>query len=109
MNDLISRSSLIKKLENVEVKIDYEALKNFVDVAKDEDVLETIITYAMWNTNEIVMKYIKEEPTVYDIDKVLKELESEARFYNSASNSDQCVRYGIKKAIGIVEDGGVNK
>lgn len=65
MNDLISRNSLIEKLENIEVKIDYEALKKLVDVAKDEDVLETIITYTMWTTNEIVMKYIKEEPVVY--------------------------------------------
>ena len=64
MNDLISRNSLIEKLENIEVKIDYEALKKLVDVAKDEDVLETIITYTMWTTNEIVMKYIKEEPLV---------------------------------------------
>ena len=67
MNDLISRNSLIEKLENIEVKIDYEALKKLVEVAKDEDVLETIITYTMWTTNEIVMGYIKEEPSVHDV------------------------------------------
>lgn len=64
MNDLISRKSLINNLNNIEVKIDYGALEKLVEVAKDEDVLETIITYAMWNTNEIVMKCIKEEPSV---------------------------------------------
>ena len=64
MNDLINRNSLIDKLENIKVEIDYGALQKLVDAAKDEDVLETIITYVMWNTNEIVMKYIKEEPPI---------------------------------------------
>lgn len=64
MNDLISRNSLIDKLEKIEVKIDYGELQKLIEVAKDEDILETIITYVMWNTNEIVMKYIKEEPSV---------------------------------------------
>lgn len=69
MNDLISRNSLIDKLENIEVEIDYGALQKLVEVAKDEDVLEIIITYAMWSTNEIVMKYIKEEPSVNVVKK----------------------------------------
>lgn len=64
MNDLISRKSLINKLENIEVVIDYGALQKLVEAAKDEDVLQTIMTYVMWNTNDIVMKYIKEEPSV---------------------------------------------
>lgn len=64
MSDLISRNALIEKLNSIGVKIDYDALKQLVDEAKDEDVLETIIKYVLWQTSEIALRYVKNAPTI---------------------------------------------
>ena len=75
MSDLISRSALIEELKNIEVTIDYEALKKLVNVAKDEDVLETIIKYVMWQSSEISMQHIETQPTVEEREVVHGEWE----------------------------------
>lgn len=64
MNDLISRSELIEEIKNIEVKIDYDALNKLVEDSKDEDTLETIIKYVMWQTSEIAMQHIENAPTI---------------------------------------------
>lgn len=95
MSDLISRSALIKALEEDKRSINSHVYGCINPC--DADDLEFELEWVIYN-----------QPTAYNVDKVVAELESEARFYNSASNSDQCVRYGIKKAIEIVRKDGVD-
>jgi Lar family restriction alleviation protein len=51
---------------------------------------------------------IKAWNTRVPMERIMERLESESRFYNSASDSDQYIRNGIKKAIEILkEEGGI--
>ena len=50
---------------------------------------------------------IKNQPTAYNPEEVVKQLEVKARFYNSASSIDQNIKTGVLLAIQIVKEGGV--
>ena len=90
MSDLISRSELIKHFEAIQQQ------ENVVG-------LEFIAT----------IDEIKEQPTAYDIDKVVERLEIERgtadRVYDLFNmNTDLGYALGLKKAIEIVKQGGIS-
>ena len=100
MSDLISRSELLNTISNM----------NF-DFGNDTDDTETII--------EMVSEVIKEQPTAYDIDKVVEELNqrkikllSYAEDYEKTGDFEQAEIYSqiaieYITAIEIVKQGGV--
>ena len=98
MSDLISRSELLSTISNM----------NF-DFGNDTDNTETII--------EMVSEVIKEQPTVYDIDKVVEEFEQKKeevqRMRNTCvalSDLEVCDIENVtyERAIEIVKQGGVS-
>lgn len=94
MSDLISRSELLSTISNMD----------FV-FGNDTDDTETII--------EMVSEVIKEQPTAYDIDNVVKELEENASRYTKkyitsyGNNGYRDVKaISVNRAIEIVKQGG---
>ena len=92
MSDLISRSELLKEIE----KYKFGAISNN---AEREYVKTTILNF------------IECQPTAYDIDKVVEELEIERKTANNTYNSfnmdvDLGRVFGLEKAIEIVKAGG---
>ena len=82
MSDLISRSELIKPFEKIQSQKDVTGLY-FVEIIDE----------------------IKEQPTVYNIDKVIEELEMEMK----ASSGYSAERVSaFSRAIEIVKQGGVS-
>ena len=82
MNDLISRSELIKVLK---------------DRATNEAIMGYMTAYDVTNS---IIDEVEEQPTAYDIDKVVEELESDERH-----TFDGCINK--RYAIEIVKHGGV--
>lgn len=91
----------------------------------DADEFIKKFSYAKANTVEenmmcaTVRRMVKEQPTAYDVDKVLEQLEEE-RDYSYASFGKYAEEYGVdeegdwhfeglKRAIEIVKGGGVEK
>ena len=89
MSDLISRSELLKRFL---VNKDGNRIPE-----RDCDNLEVTISV------KDVKKIIKEQPTTYDIDKVVEELESELKKGNIA------IDFGEFRLFEIVKQGGVRK
>ena len=90
MSDLISRSELIKPFEKIQSQKDFIGLY-FVEIIDE----------------------IKEQPTVYNIGKVIEELEKLAdenyKAYCITFNSDDRAEYdAYTNAIEIVKQGGVS-
>ena len=81
MSDLISRSELIKVLK---------------DRATNESIMGYMTAYDVTNS---IIDGVEEQPTAYDIDKVVEEIESDG------NNTDICI--SKIKAIEIVKQGGV--
>ena len=82
----------------------------------DADMLKK---YMLNNGKEVerFLQYIDEQPTVFDVDKVVEQLDDEAnRSYADfkkyadeigESESDNWYYIGLRRAIGIVKGGGV--
>ena len=94
MSDLISRSALIEEIKSLSIVLGGKQI--FSDNAKDS-----------------VLRTIDEQPTAYDIDKVVEELESDAERWEDSGKEykDRCeiaVGRGLRNAIEIVKHGGVS-
>ena len=99
MSDLISRSELIKLINNK-----YIGLNDAVDLYHG----------GIFDCFKEIKLMIKKQPTAYDIDKVIEELEKLAdesyKAYCIAFNSDDRAEYdAYTNAIEIVKQGGVRK
>ena len=101
MSDLISRSELIN------------ALKMHFDSCFREDG-ELLYSDHICTSDDVVdlIKLVENQPTAYDIDKVVEELEIERKTDNNTYNSfnmnvDLGRVFGLEKAIEIVKNGGV--
>ena len=99
MSDLISRSELLKRFL---VNKDGHRIQE-----RDCDNLEVTVSI------KDVKTIIKEQPTAYDIDNVVDELEIERKTANNTYNSfnidvDLGRVFGLEKAIEIVKHGGVS-
>ena len=97
MSDLISRSELIEEIKSLSIILNGKQI--FSDDAKDT-----------------VLRIIKEQPTAYDIDKVVKELnkldvKAIKRYKGGTFGDYEGTDYYIKKsdAIEIVKRGGINE
>ena len=99
MSDLISKSKVIELLYKV----------------FDEYRIATDKTSTLGGFGSEVFKRVREMPTVYDIDKVVKELEENASRYtkkyttpygNNGYKDTKAI--SIRKAIEIVKQGGVS-
>lgn len=90
MSDLISRSALLDVIS-----------KMSFDFGNDTDDTETII--------EMVNEAINNQPTAYDVEKVVAELESEYDNipFQYENNYEDGFSDGLLKAIDIVRKGGV--
>ena len=105
MSDLISRSALLDEIESLSVHI--TGLRSGKDVLAD----------CMKEYKKSVLRIIDEQPTAYDAEKVVAELEEaqeklETDMWAKESNNwygEYCngMSEGYEKAIDIVRKGGV--
>ena len=58
-------------------------------------------TMGYWDKKHVVDKWNTRKP----VEEVVEQIEKEADKYYTTSNSDQCVRHGMKKAIEIIKEG----
>ena len=89
MSDLISRSELKKEIKGIYINV------GFVRSGKE------IFAKFMDSYKELMLEVIDNQPTAYDIDKVIEELESDERH-----TFDGCINK--RYAIEIVKQGGVS-
>lgn len=103
-NDLISRSTLLEEINNFSMKITGSANSMAITIMEE--------------TKKSIAKMIDEQPTVYDVDKVVERLESELSL--SDKEKERCVKEnplqfdeskgyarGIAVALEIVKSGGI--
>lgn len=97
MNDLISRSELLKSINEEAKKIPIDAEKYHID---------TNVIDGMNATLKAITNIVKEQPTAYDVDKVVEGLEKQSKPLGIGFIPDE--RYiKEKKAIEIVKQCGV--
>lgn len=106
MSDLISRSELLKSINEEAKKIPIDAEKYHID---------TKVTDGMNATLKAITNIVKEQPTAYDTDKVIEELEENAGRYtkkyvtpygNNGYRDTKAI--SVNKAIEIVKQSGVS-
>lgn len=82
MNDLISRSELIKAFNNKNVQITFDLpVEEVLGEDVDLDDFAMLVQDAIQAYKKMVIDTIKNQPTAYDIDKVVEELEENASRY----------------------------
>lgn len=87
--------------------IDADKLKFYIlDI--ESTTKNTTINKAVNNIlHDAMIKIIDAQPTAYDVDKVIEELKTTRADYAGDFQDD--VAYGLKLAIEIVKDGGLNE
>ena len=96
MNDLISRSELLKSINEEAKKIPIDAEKYHID---------TNVIDGMNATLKAITNIVKEQPTAYDVDKVVKQL------IDDLPNNEDYLRQttiNLAYAIKIVKQGDVS-
>ena len=88
MSDLISRSALIEEIKSLSIVLNGKQI--FSDDAKDT-----------------VLRIINEQPTAYDVDKVIEELELHSFELGTDTLPVHYLR--LNEAIEIVKQGGIRK
>ena len=111
MSDLISRSELLTSFNNKNIQITFDLpVEEVLGEDVDLDNFAMLIQDAIQSYKKMVIDTIKNQPTAYDIDKVIVNLEQLA----DASNDHMYESYfdgkedGIREAIEIVKQGGVS-
>ena len=99
MSDLISRSELLKHLitKNIQITFDLSV----------EEVLARLVKDAVQANNKMVIDTIKNQPTAYDIDKIIEELELHSFELGTDTLPAHYVR--LNEAIEIVKAGVKNE
>lgn len=96
-NDLISRSALLKYLNNGAINFSIQMGESCVATTRK-------IVACMF---EQVEKAINEQPTAYDVDKVVEQLEdAKTNFEHMGTLQSAYYDIGLDKAIAIVRNGG---
>ena len=116
MSDLISRSELLKAFNNKNVQITFDLpVEEVLGEDVDLDDFAMLVQDAIQAYKKMIIDTIKNQPTAYDIDKVVEELEeldekSITRYKNGNFGDFDGVEYYIKKreAIEIVKQGSVS-
>lgn len=107
MSDLISRSELLKVFNNKNVQITYDLpVEEVLGEDVDLDDFAMLVQDAIQAYKKMVIDTIKNQPTAYDIDKVVEELEENSFELGNDSIPISYVR--LIKAIEIVKQGGVS-
>lgn len=91
-NDLISRSALLEEINNFSMRITGSANSMAITIMEE--------------TKKSIAKMIDEQPTAYDVDKVVEKIEAE---WEEAKNYGQPYVVVIAHEIdlGIVKSGGI--
>lgn len=87
-NDLISRSALLEEINNFSMRITGSA-----------NAMALVI---MDETKKSIMRMVEEQPTAYDVDKVVEQMEE---YVKESSNVDY--NRAMIEAIEIVKSGGI--
>lgn len=104
MSDLISRSELIKAFNNKNIQIAFDLpVEEILGEDVDLDDFSMLVQDAIQAYKKMVIDTIKNQPTAYDIDKVVEELEKELEKGNIA------IDLGEFRLFEIVKQGGVGK
>ena len=109
MSDLISRSKLIKAFNNKNVQITFDLpVEEVLGEDVDLDDFAMLVQDAIQVYKKMVIDTIENQPTAYDVDKVVEELEE--RKHEICLSDDDLEHYqnGIDNAIEIVKQGGVS-
>ena len=98
MSDLISRSELLKSINEEAKKIPIDAEKYHID---------TNVIGGMNATLKAIANIINEQPTAYSVEKVVEELEADSsvKLYGSQNSDNYMIP--VNRVIEIVKNGGV--
>ncbi|MBQ3600954.1 MAG: hypothetical protein II992_07125 [Lachnospiraceae bacterium] len=112
MSDLISRSTLMKKLNDTKIQITFDLpVEEILGDAVDIDDFAMLVQDAIQAYRNMVIGAIKEQPTAFNVEKVVEQLE-EWTFNADVNLGDGTVKnsdlIASENAIEIVERGGVN-
>ena len=110
MSDLISRSKLLKAFNNKNVQITFDLpVEEVLEEDVDLDDFAMLVQDAIQAYKKMVIDTIKNQPTAYDIDKVVGELETDSsvKLYGSGNSDNYLIP--VKRAIEIVKHVGVRK
>lgn len=120
MSDLISRSALLQKFNDTGIQITFDLpVEEILGEDIDIDDFTMLVQDAIRAYKNMVIGTINEQPTAYDIEKVVAELENKAQdyrdrrmYHQTIGNIDNAVAFGhkedaVRKSILIVRKGGV--
>ena len=98
MGDLISRSELLKFIDVEAKQIPIDAEKHHID---------TNVIDGMKASLKAITNIIKEQPTAYDVEKVVEQLREHDGWCIGCHRKDECNECSIGEAIEIVKQGGI--
>ena len=103
MSDLISRSELLKALNNKNVQITFDLpVEEVLGEDVDLDDFAMLVQDAVQAYRKMVIDIIKKQPTAYSIDKVVEELETNKQ--NALEVEESIKEYNVwNEAIEIVQ------
>ena len=109
MSDLISRSELLDAFNNKNIQITFDLpVEEVLGEDVDLDDFAMLVRDAIQSYKKLVIDTIKEQPTAYDIDNIVYELEKRSKEYNSGvrlhGKPEEII---TDDAIEIVKQGGV--
>ena len=104
MSDLISRSELLKAFNNKGIQIKFDLpVEEILGEDVDLDDFAILVQDAIQAYKKMVIDTIKNQPTAYNVDKVVDELKSELEKGNIA------IDFGEFRLFEIVKQGGIRK
>lgn len=107
MSDLIRRSDLLNEFNNKNIQIAFDLpVEEILEEDVDLDDFAMLLQDAIRLYKEMVIDTIKNQPTSYDVGKVVKELELHSFEFGRDALPAHYVR--LNKAIEIVKQGGIS-
>ena len=97
MSDLISRSELLKAMDNWD-KFGYDEHNRLIKIDRTNE------EYAPYVHYEDMVKCVNDMPTAYSVDKVIEELEKELEKGNMAIDFGEFRLFEIVKHGGVADD-----
>lgn len=113
MSDLISRSELLKAFNNKNVQITFDLpVEEVLGEDVDLDDFAMLVQDAIQAYKKMSIDTIKNQPTAYDVDKVVEQLEEvknkDTEIALDEAQKERCFWYaqGMNRAIEIVKGDG---
>ena len=108
MSDLISRSALLKKFNDTGIQITFDLpVEEILGDDVDIDDFTMLVQDAIQAYKNMVIGTIKEQPTAYNPEKVVEELEEMKNIGSATKTEILITKACINRAIDIVKRGGV--